>query len=113
MAKANAKGAARPNQPETTFSHDTSFAVYVASLIGGGIFPRDGEFTIRVWARLSDKSEDTVRSWLDERDVPYTRRFGDRYYAAADIDAAAAKVTKGQDPDNARHGGRRVKKSSN
>ncbi len=112
MPQGHARGAARPGQPETTFSHDTSFAVYVASLVGGGIFPTAGEFTLAVWARLSNRSEDTVRDWFDARNVPYTRRFGDRYYDAADVAAAGQKVTKDQDPDNARHGGRRVKKVS-
>ncbi len=112
MSKDNAKGAARPRQPETTSPHDSSFSVYVASLIGGGIFPPTGEFTLAVWARLSKKSEDTVRAWLDDRNVPYTRRFGDRYYDAIDINAASHKVTKDQDPDNARHGGKRIKKAT-
>lgn len=110
MAGANAKGATRPSQPETTPQHDSSFALYVASLIGCGIFPETGEYTIAGWSRLSQKSEDTVRDWLDERNVAYTRRFGDRYYDAVDIKAASSKVTKDKDPDNARHGGKRTKK---
>ncbi len=114
MSKDHAKGAARPSQLESTPTNcsDGAYAVYVASLIGGGILPESGDFTIGVWAKLFGRSEDQVRDLFDAADVEYRRYGGLRFYNAVDVREMSPKIRKSRDPENARHGGRRVKKGT-
>lgn len=109
MSQAHAKGAARPRQPKSNPSHmDFANAVYVASLVGGGILPTTGKGDLNAWAKLFGVSQDTMREMFEELDLPYERWGQKRFYYAEDVNAAKSKVTKATDPDYCRHGGKRV-----
>lgn len=111
MAKAHAKGGVRPNQPETAFStsFDGSNWVYVASLVGGGLLPPSGEFSLAIWAKLIGKTEEVVRSEFEERNLPY-RRFGTtRFYDADLVRRSMPLIHASEDPSHGKHGGNRRK----
>jgi hypothetical protein len=114
MSKDNAKGAARPSQLESTLtpSSDGTFAVYLSSLMGGGVFPASGEFTIAVWCKIFGRSDNQVRELFDRHDIPYRRYGGVRFYDAEDVRSMAPKIRRTEDAENPRHGGRRRKKAN-
>ncbi len=90
---------------------DPALAVYVATN-GGGILPESGKYTLAVWAKLFGRDENTIRIMFDAADIPYQRFGALRFFDAADVNAAAPKITKASDPEWIGHGGKRAPRST-
>ncbi len=103
MAKAHAKGAARPNQPET---HPSSQVEELTP----GVIPLTGRYTAERWAIPYKCDPATIRRWVRKYKIPHKAPGNEMVIEAQDFWAALPYAST-EEPKN-KHGGNRRKKET-
>lgn len=97
MSEDNAKGVARPSQPETT--------------LFTGEWPDDARpISVKVWAeRVFGVTEDAINKWIAEYDIPFKLCPGGRFVRGVDFWSALPFCKPSENTHRGRGGSRKKK----